>query len=252
MKKVNFRKIGSLITLVLIAGSSHSQKIFSAAAGNKSSNAEGRGIMLDNDGREDLRRYELGIRYMPTFTNLNFRTADGGTIKGAATVSHGVGAMTAVNFNSHIGLQLELDYYKTNQTYNDNSIKREVSLTYINIPLLLSLNTSKKSAVNLNFVAGPQLGINLASTIKSTGTESADTLNAVVAVNHRDIGFAYGAGLEFALNKRHSCRLDVGYRGFYGLVNIDNAPAAGGNSYNVVIKSARIVNAGYIGLTILF
>jgi opacity protein-like surface antigen len=208
--------------------------------------------MSDDDDNPDLRRFEIGFRYMPTFTILNFRTANGETVKGAATISHGAGVMTAVNITKHIGIQAELNYYKTNQTYTDNTIKREVSLTYINIPLMLSLNTSKKSPVNLNIVGGPQLGLNIGSNIKSSGTDANDSIKAVVAVKRRDIGLAYGAGLEFALNKKHTVRLDLGYRGFYGLVNIDNTSGATGNTYNVIVKSTRKVNAGYIGFTFLF
>jgi opacity protein-like surface antigen len=113
------------------------------------------------------------------------------------------------------------------------------------------LNTNKENRVNLNVVVGPQFGLNLGANIKSTGTGNVENVDAVVAVKKGDVGFAYGAGLEFALNTNHSIRLDLGYRGFYGLVDID-ADKTGDNTYNVIAKAARKTNAVYAGLTFLF
>jgi hypothetical protein len=121
----------------------------------------------------------------------------------------------------------------------------------VNIPVMLSFNTDKTLPVNLNFVVGPQFGINVGSSIQSSGNANADTLRAVVAVKQGDVGAAYGAGLEFALNKAHTLRLDLGFRGFYGFVDM-RADQTSPDSYNILVRASRKTYAGYLGLTFCF
>ena len=64
-------------------------------------------------------------------------------------------------------------------------------------------------------------------------------------------GVAYGAGLEFALDKAHTVRLDLGYRGFYGLVDADGYKS-NADTYNVIVTAKRKTNGAYIGFTVLF
>jgi hypothetical protein len=200
---------------------------------------------------DQLRMGEFGIRYMPTFTSLDLKTFNGDVIKGSATMQHGFGIVLAINTSKHVGLQGEINYYQVSQSYKDMNLDREVNIHYINIPLLLSLNTNKAGRVNLNFVAGPQFGINVGSNMKVTGNENAETIHAVVAVKKGDVGFAYGAGFEFALNANHTSRLDLGYRGFYGLVDM-NGTNTGTDTYNVIVKASRKTYGAYIGFTFLF
>jgi hypothetical protein len=209
------------------------------------------GFIESADAQITTPRFEFGIRYMPTFTAMDFKTYDGGVVQASATMSNGFGVMMAFNLSSHVGLQGEINYYEANQSYVDRSINYEVKIQYLNVPLLLSLNTDKSMPVNLNFVAGPQFGFNVGSSVNSSGSEGSDTLNIVAAVKPADIGFAYGAGLEFALNSGHSIRLDVGYRGFYGLVDM-NSTSTGSDSYNIIVSTSRKTNGGYLGLTFLF
>jgi hypothetical protein len=207
----------------------------------------------DTYRRVDPRHFELGIRYMPTFGSLALRTSNGNTVDGELTMSHGFGAMTAVNFNRHVGLQAEVNYYNISQRYTDQNLERTVDVSYLNFPVLLSLNTDKGAAVNVNFVAGPQFGLNLGSSVKTNGNTQSDTLRATVAARPGDIGFAYGAGLEFFLNRSHNVRLDLGFRGFYGFVDM-SAGQSGNNpdTYNILVKASRKTYGGYLGLTFCF
>lgn len=203
----------------------------------------------DDEGA-GLRRVEFGVRYMPTFTSVVLRTSNGQVNHGSVSLTHGAGLMLALNVTRHIGLQAELNYYQVSQSYTDANINRSVRLRYINIPLLLTLNTSKTSPVNLNVVAGPQFGFNVGSNLDVSGGGT-DSVRAVVAVKKRDVGIAYGFGLEFALNNNHTIRLDCGYRGFYGLVDMDES-TANTNNYNIIVKTSRKTNSAYIGLAFLF
>jgi hypothetical protein len=205
----------------------------------------------DNTKEErPLRRTELGFRYYPTFSSLKVRTYDNQTVGGQVSMSHGYGAFIGHNFNHHVGVVLEVDYNQVSQKYRDRNLDRKVNINYLNIPVLLSLNTDKAKCVNWNFVVGPQFGVNVGSRV----TEApGDTVRATVAVKGGDVGAAYGTGLEFGLNREHTLRLDVGYRGFTGLVDMNASQSnSDPNTYNLLVSTRRQYNAAYIGLTFLF
>lgn len=196
---------------------------------------------------------EFGLRFMPTFSSFDMQTSSGGTVKGEVTLGYGVGSMLGINFTNHVGIQGEIIYNSLSQKYKDQDLQREINLRYINIPLLLSLNSGKSKPVNLNIVFGPQLGFNVGSSIKTAGGTSTDTLTTVLAIKKSDFGFAYGAGLEFALNSTRTIRLDLGFRGVYGFVNVSNtAQTTTTNSYYILDRATVKTNSGYIGLTFLF
>jgi hypothetical protein len=197
----------------------------------------------------DLKVFELGFHYMPTFYYMDFHSENGDIVKGSVTLAHGFGGMLALNFSPHVGVQAEVDYYKATQKYKDQSVNNKVNIKYLDIPVLLSLNTNKMARLNLNAVVGPQFGINVGSDISSSG--STGTARATVDAKKGDIGAAFGAGLEFALDQGRNVRLDLGYRGFYGFVKMD-ADKTGSDTYNVMVSANRKTNAAYVRLTFLF
>lgn len=204
----------------------------------------------NRNSNPDMHYVELGAFFLPTFSSFDVRTYNGDIVQGKATLSMGYGAKLGINISNNVGFQGEVNYNKMSQRYKDQELERNIHIDYVNIPLLLSLNTDKAKAVNLNFVAGPQFGINVGSNTSVDGSREADTLRAVVAVKQNDFGFAYGAGLEIMLNPSHRFRLDLGYRGFYGLVKIDDKSS--GDTYNVIVHASRKTNAAYAGLSFLF
>lgn len=196
---------------------------------------------------------ELGLRYLPTFSSLTVRTYDGNVIQGEATMSHGYGFMLGINFTRMVGIQAEVNYLKISQKYKDRNLDRVVDVNYLNIPVLLSLNTDKSRMVNWNVVVGPQFGINVGAETSSNGSVSTDTIRAIVAVKQGDVGVAYGTGLEFMLNKMRTFRIDLGFRGFYGLVDMNaSASNTDPNTYNVLVKASRKTYGAYLGVTFLF
>jgi opacity protein-like surface antigen len=207
-----------------------------------------------NTRNSELRTMELGFRLMPTVSSVDFTTHNGEVVRGEATVSMGYGGLLGINFSKNVGILAEVDYNEVSQKYKDRGLEREVQITYLNIPVMLSLNTDKTRPVNLNLVAGPQFGLNIGSSVKTAeATGETDTLHAVIAVKEGDVGFAYGAGLEFALNPERTIRFDLGFRGFYGLVDmtsdqVNNNP----NTYNIMIRAGRKTYAGYGGITFAF
>jgi Outer membrane protein beta-barrel domain len=196
---------------------------------------------------------ELGIRYMPTISSMKIKTMEGGTVSGEATLGYGIGGFLGFNFSEHVGMQVEVIYSSITQNFNEQNRQQTIELKYINIPLLLSLNTGKSNPVNLNVVAGPQIGLNVGSSIETTNEQGTDNAVAVLSVNKGDLGFAYGAGLDFGLNTSKMLRLGIGFRGVYGLVDIsNNSESTTTESYYVLDKTHLETYSGYIGLSFLF
>ncbi|MBL0315698.1 MAG: PorT family protein [Flavobacteriales bacterium] len=196
---------------------------------------------------------EFGLRFMPTFTALSLNTSTGGTVEGSATMGYGVGAFLAFNFNPHIGVQAEGIYSSISQKYKEEEIERKINLKYINIPLLLSLNTNKNLPVNLNLVGGPQMGISVGSSMSSSGGDGTTATQGIFAVRKGDVGFAFGAGLDFGVNPDQTIRISFGYRGVRGLFDIsDNNRTDVTNSYYILDRTKIKTNAVYLGASIMF
>lgn len=194
-----------------------------------------------------LRKGEFGVRFFPTFTSLSFNSYNGEVVEGTATLNYGYGVMLGANFSPHFGLMAEVNYLDINQKYKDRELEHRVHLNYLNIPVMLQFNTNKAKPINLNVVAGPQFGVNVGSSVDTYGNSNQATAQATVAAKGGDVGIAYGAGFEFALNRMHTIRLDLGFRGMYGLVDISSSEVAP-NTYNVLVNASRNSYGGYLGL----
>ena len=196
-------------------------------------------------------RVELGIRYMPTFSSFDLRAADGGKLDAQLTLGYGVAGVVGFNFSNNFGIEANVIYNAYSQTYSDQMLERTLHVQYLDIPLLLSLNTGKNNPVNLNLVAGPQFGFNLGSRLETTG--ATDSLQAEVAIRPGDIGFAYGVGLGFMLNASHTLRLDLGFRGVYGFTDINESNMNTQEQASNLFESATIKTySGYVGFAFAF
>lgn len=190
---------------------------------------------------------------MPTFTSLEMKTSTGGTVKGKVTLGFGVGAFLGFNFSNHVGIQGEFICNSLSQKYKEVDVERKINLTYVNIPLLLSLNTGKAKVINLNVVAGPQIGYNVGSKLTTSGPADATTTKAVLSVKKGDIGLAYGAGIDFGLNAARTIRVGLGYRGVLGLLDIsNNNKSAATDSFYIIDRARMTTHSAYIGASIMF
>lgn len=201
----------------------------------------------------ELKRFELGFRVMPTFSNFKLHTNTSGSINSEVTLGYGFGVNLALNMTKQFGIQTGVIYNAYSQKYKDQNFDRQIDVNYVNIPLLFSINTDKSRIVNFNVVLGPELGINVGSTIKTGSSAPTDTLRSIFTIKKNDLGLAYGAGLEFILNKSRCLRLDIGFRGIYGFTNVSNtSQPIETNSYYVIDKANIRSNSIYAGLTFLF
>lgn len=196
----------------------------------------------------------VGVRFMPTFSSIKIQSYNGTTLEGDFVLGYGYGGLLGYNYDKHLGLQLEVIYNRLSQKYKDDNLDRRLEINYLNIPLLLSLNTNRTKSVNLNFVVGPQLGINLGAKLTTTGTTNGNTnYHGILAVKKNDFGIAYGTGLDFCLNKMKTIRLDVGFRGVMGLVDVsDQSNTIETNSYYILKKANINTYSGYLGVAVLF
>jgi hypothetical protein len=196
---------------------------------------------------------EIGLRFMPTFSALDVKTIDGGTVKGEITIGYGGGLLLGYNFTEHVGLQTEIIYMSLSQKYVDEGAENIITLNYINIPLLLSLNTARFDPVNFNFVVGPQIGLNTGGDVSTSGGNGSTTVTAVVAVKKGNLGFAYGAGVDFGVNEANTLRIGLGFRGVYGLIDIsENSGTTETDEYYVLAKNNLKTYSAYIGISYLF
>jgi hypothetical protein len=193
----------------------------------------------------------FGIRFMPTASNFNLKTSSGGTIKGEVNLGFGAGILLGYNFNEHVGINAELMYSTYSQKYTEQNLERKITLRYVNIPLMLSLNSGITKPVNLNITAGPQIGISAGSTFTTKGGDATTTFNSVT-IRKGDLGFAYGAGLDVALNPMKTTRFALGFRGVLGLIDIsaDNNNQVN-TSYYAIDRVQLKTYSIYLGFTFL-
>ncbi|HET6245091.1 MAG: PorT family protein [Bacteroidetes bacterium] len=223
--------------------------LFALAFGTK---VKAQDSMMVATPKPDFNRVEFGVRFMPTLSSFDMQTSSGGTIKGEATLGYGFGAILGFNFSNHVGLSGEIIYNSLSQKYTDNDMQREFNVRYVNIPLLLSLNTGKSNPVNLKVEFGPQIGYSLGASVTTAGGGDSDTLQTVISTKSGDFGAAYGAGLEFILNSKKTLRLDIGYRGVYGFVNVSNTNQPADGTYYILDRAIVRTNSAYLGFTCLF
>lgn len=196
---------------------------------------------------------EIGIRFMPTFSAFKLESSSNRTISSEVTLGLGVGGMLAYNFNNHVGMQVEVIYNTLSQKFKDQNTYQRIAVNYVNIPILMSLNSGKSKRINLNLVAGPQFGISLGSRIGTINNQSSDSTMYVFVASKNDFGFAYGAGLEVMLNEEKNTRLGVGFRGVYGFSNISDEDSYGSNNSSLFLSNAQVKTySGYLGLSFIF
>jgi len=234
----------------IIAGLSVVALLFAFSFNANAQDADPQNTGPANSGQPQI---EIGAKGLLAFSSFRMMTSTGTEVKGVGVLGYGLSAMVGFNFNSHVELQAEVMYSSISRKYSEADVDRQVNLRYVNIPLLFSLNTGKFRAVNLNIVVGPQLGILVGNTVYTSGNTTTDTPIAVLTVRKSDIGLAYGAGLDFGLNRAGTIRVGTGFRGTYGLFNISNrSGTTTTEEYYVLDKVHLQTYSIYAGFSFLF
>ncbi len=138
------------------------------------------------------------------------------------------GVFGQIQIAEGFSVQPELLYSKQGNGYETNGVKESINLDYMNIPVMLQLNTKK----GFTFEAGPELGFLMNAKYKEAGTVKMDIKQLFKSTN-----LSLGLGLLY----RTKIGLGFGFRYNIGLPNI-SAEA------NVVSKST----GGQLGLSYKF
>lgn len=209
-------------------------------------------LLLSSFTKVGAQKMEFGLRFMPTFSSFEVFTPGNGRQLGDYTNGYGFGAILGYNFTDHVGVQGEIIYSAIGQKYTEADVERKINLKYVNIPLLFSVNTGKTKTVNFNLVGGPQIGISVGSNI-FTPRDGNNSTTAVLSVKKGDLGFAYGAGLDFGINSARTTRVGLGFRGVQGLFDIsDNSATLSTDGFYLLDRSKVKTYAAYLGLSFLF
>ncbi len=195
----------------------------------------------------------VGFRFMPTVSAVEIKTSTGNSVSAEGKLGFGIGGFLGYGFNDYIGVQAEVIYSSLSQKYTEQDREQEINLKYLNIPLLLSLNSGKSKLVNFNLVGGPQIGLSVGSKLTFTDNGTSAEPDPVLSVKKGDLGFAYGAGVDFGINADRTWRLGLGYRGVSGLFDIsENSKTLSTENYYLLDKSKVQTHAGYLGISFLF
>ncbi len=205
-----------------------------------------------SEGSSEWKGLHGGVVGQATFTDLKV-SSENGTISTSYVVGYGAGGYLGYFFNPNVEIRAEVLYSSLSQEIVENDIKRKLNLSYLNFPLLFGLHSGYNKAVSFNIMAGPQVGINLGSSLDGEGESGVDTVNATLEVKPADIGIAYGAGVDFGLGPDRLLHLNIGFRGVYGLIDIseDNNNTTT-NSYYILDRSKIKTYSAYAGLSYKF
>ena len=165
----------------------------------------------------------------------------------------GASAFLGFNFSNHVGIQGELIYSSISKIVGDFNVERKINFMVCKHSNLAFAHTGKSKVINLNVVAGPQIGFNVGNSLTMSGANDISNPQPVLSVKKNDFGFAYGAGIDFGLNTAHTVRLGLGYRGVIGSW-CQRQKQICNNRFLLCIwlNSCQKTNSVYIGLSILF
>jgi hypothetical protein len=209
-------------------------------------------VTAQNANKYDPIKVEAGMRFIPTFAIFEMQTPEGENVRGQLVMGYGMGTFLNYNFTKHIGTQIEFNYSSVSRKYAQSDVSQTINLSYLEIPLMVSFNSDKTRLVNLNFVVGPQIGVNVGSNIYTKGSDALAYPLPVLKVRQGNVSLAYGFGADIGLNTKHTFRLGIGYRAVVGLINIsNNKETLPPGSYYIMERTPLQTYSAYLGLSIL-
>lgn len=204
---------------------------------------------------QPLLRYEVSVSYNSIYTVCNTKITDNLKQYGKPKPGYGISILFSKILNRYFNLQSGLIYHNMSYEFPLEKHKYyQLQLNNLQIPLLAAINTDKCCLINYTIFLGPQITYNLSSSYIPPESAIAlrDTSQVILSVNRLDIGFAYGAGGDIAINKTKSMRIDVGYRGSLGFTDRSgNVDAT--NQINIIPQRTTVNTfGGYIGFKMVF
>lgn len=204
---------------------------------------------------QPLQKHEISICYNSIYTVWNTKTPDDMKQYGEPKPGFGISFLFSKIMNRYINIQTGIMYHEMSYGLPIEKHKDyQLHLTNLQIPLLAVFNTDKFCCINYSIFVGPQFTYNLSSSYIPPESALAlrDTTHVILSVSPGDIGIAYGAGGDIAINKAKTMRIDIGYRGSLGFTdrsgNLEEA-----NQVNIIPQRTTINTfGGYLGFKMIF
>lgn len=150
---------------------------------------------------------QFGVKVGANFAKLRFDDDDNEGVKGKTDVVAGLFASKAVSGN--VGIRGEVNFSRQGAKFEDNGDEASINLTYVNIPVLLTLTPSSGGSTSVNVFTGPQIGFNAKAETEADGV----TVDFKDEVKSTDFSWVVGVGLA-------SGRFSGDVRYALGLTNI--------------------------------
>jgi hypothetical protein len=143
---------------------------------------------------------------------INFSNASRVDIESKSVTSFHIGGVMEALYNDKIAIQPEIVYSAQGFTYSEDSEMRNITLAYINVPIMVKYYLTKGFAIE----AGPQIGFLNSAKLKSTRNGENTELDIKDGLRSNDLCFNIGIGLLLDNG------LNFNARYCYGITNIAN------------------------------
>lgn len=138
----------------------------------------------------------------------------------SSTMGFGYGVTVNYFKEKTFGFHAQVIYTDITQKYqNVNKEGRSVEASYLEVPLLVSLNTNYSRKIIFNVAAGPELGVLAGSTFLGIAPSDYINVNSALSLSSIDIGLGYSGGMTMYLGESSRAILNAGLRGVYGNTN---------------------------------
>jgi hypothetical protein len=180
---------------------------------------------------EDANEIRYGVKAGANFYMIGGSDAENEGLKDSRKTKVGFagGFLVNIPFADMFSFQPELLYSTEGNLQKDGSDKAVIALSYINIPLMLQVNT------NSGFYGetGPQVGFLMSSKAKVSGYPDEDIKDQT-----KSVGFSWGVGIGY----KAPCAFGISARYNFGLSTIDDSN-----------DNAKIMSNGFfLGIFYLF
>jgi len=168
--------------------------------------------------------FHFGIKYQPNISSVqNADFADSTNLSLKNTFAQGGGVSLAFNVFDNLGVQAEALYSEQGQKFSGQDTAGKLynsflKLTYINVPLLIRLNSNTRKTVSFHITGGIQMGLLYGAGLVVTRVDGAQTTGVASTFKTVDMAVVYGGG--FDINLAEYFHINIGLRLSDGLVDI--------------------------------
>jgi hypothetical protein len=193
--------------------------------------------------------FHFGLKYQPNICSVqNQNFTDSVNIDLKSTFAQGGGVTFAFNLFDNFGIQAEALYSEQGQKFirtdtSGNNYENILKLTYINVPVLLRLNSSTRKTVSFNITGGIQMGLLYGAGLTVKRTEGTITTGVASKFETVDMAVVYGGG--FDINLAEFFHFNIGLRLVEGLTDIGRS----GNELFHASPTYNKITSVYAGVT---